>query len=181
MLNSTICILRSSNKPHLSPTLLYLYYRLSSYLSPGKELFMLNCFTCCGRLAGQPNLRTLKTSKGDRDVAEFTLAIPRRYPNANGEFKTDFIDFSAWGALAKKVSVMTKGTVITVQGRLEVHPFTDKDGNKRSRSVIVTDTLQEIKGKVVRTSDSFASSPTNDSSSPNGNYEPIEEVEDLPF
>jgi single stranded DNA-binding protein len=62
--------------------------------------------------------------------------------NENGEKETDFIDCVAWRATGEFVSkYFTKGTMIVVSGRLQIRPWTDKEGNKRRTAEIVADNV----------------------------------------
>ena len=91
---------------------------------------MLNHITIMGRLTRDPELR--RTGSGIA-VASFTLAVDRDFaPKDGGERETDFIDCVAWRQTGEVVSkYFAKGRMAVVSGRLEVRPWTDKDGNKR--------------------------------------------------
>ena len=50
---------------------------------------MMNQFCCVGRLVSDPEKQT---SENGKSYLNFTLAVPRSYKNADGEYETDFID-----------------------------------------------------------------------------------------
>ena len=101
---------------------------------------MLNHITIMGRLTRDPELR--RTGSGIA-VASFTLAVDRDFGGRDGgERETDFIDCVAWRQTGEFVSkYFTKGRMAVVSGRLQIRPWTDKDGNKRRTAEIVADNV----------------------------------------
>ena len=99
---------------------------------------MLNHITIMGRLTRDPELR--RTGSGVA-VASFTVAVDRDFGGRDGgEKETDFIDCVAWRATGEFVSkYFTKGSMIVVSGRLQIRPWTDKEGNKRRSAEVVAD------------------------------------------
>lgn len=101
---------------------------------------MLNMIVIMGRLTRNPELR--RTGSG-LAVASFSIAVERDFPNKEtGEREVDFIDCVAWRQTGEFVSKwFTKGSMIVVSGRLQIRPWTDKDGNKRRTAEIVADNV----------------------------------------
>ena len=101
---------------------------------------MLNRTTIMGRLVRDPDYRT--TGNGT-SVVNFTVAVDRDFTGANGSAKeTDFIDCVAWKKTAEFVTkYFAKGSMIVVDGRLEIRNWTDKDGNKRRSAEIVANSV----------------------------------------
>lgn len=99
---------------------------------------MLNHITLMGRLVADPELRT--TPQGV-PVATIRLAVDRDFRNKQtGERETDFINVVAWRQTAEFVSrYFTKGRMAVVEGRLQIRPYTDRDGNKRTAAEVVAD------------------------------------------
>lgn len=96
---------------------------------------MLNHIVLMGRLTRDPELR--RTQSGTA-VASFALAVDRDFKGQDGEKETDFIDIVAWRNTAEFVSkYFTKGRMAVVEGRLQIRPWTDKDGNKRRSAEVV--------------------------------------------
>ena len=97
---------------------------------------MLNHITIMGRLTRDPELRN--TGSGV-PVASFTVAVDRDFvPKDGGEKQTDFIDCVAWRSTGEFIAkYFTKGSMIVVDGRLEIRDWTDKEGNKRRSAEIV--------------------------------------------
>ena len=90
---------------------------------------MLNHIVLMGRLTRDVELRT---TQSDVSVASFTLACDRDFGGRDGEKETDFIDCVAWRSTADfAAKYFAKGRMAVVSGRLQIRPWTDKEGNKR--------------------------------------------------
>lgn len=90
-----------------------------------------------GRLTRDPEL---KHTPAGVPVASFSLAVDRKF---NRE-EADFIPIIAWRKTAEFVAkYFRKGQrVIISQARIRVDPYTDKDGNKRTRFEVVADEVE---------------------------------------
>lgn len=101
---------------------------------------MLNKIFLMGRLTRDPELRYTQSQTA---VASFTIAVDRDFSNKeSGEKETDFIDIVAWRNTAEFVSkYFAKGRMAVVVGRLQIRPWTDKEGNKRKATEVVADTV----------------------------------------
>ena len=100
---------------------------------------MLNKIFIMGRLTRDPELR--RTQSGT-PVTSFSLAVDRDYKTQSGEKETDFIDVVAWRATAEFVAkYFTKGRMAIVEGRLQIRPWTDKEGNSRRSAEVVADNI----------------------------------------
>lgn len=96
---------------------------------------MLNVAIIMGRLTRDPELR--RTNSG-KPVASFTVAVDRDYAPEGQEKETDFIDCVAWNGTAEFVEkYFKKGSMIVVNGRLQLRNWTDKEGNKRRTAEIL--------------------------------------------
>lgn len=98
-----------------------------------------------GNLTRDPQLRYLPSQMA---VAEFGLAMNRRYRTANGEDReeTTFVDCSAFGKTGELINqYFTKGRPIFIEGRLKYDQWEDKQGGgKRSRLTVVVDNFQFV-------------------------------------
>lgn len=100
---------------------------------------MLNKIFIMGRLTRDPELR--RTNNGTA-VTSFTLAVDRDFKNADGTKETDFIDVVSWRSTAEFAAKhFTKGRMAVVEGRLQMRDWTDKNGNKRRNSEVITDNV----------------------------------------
>lgn len=88
-----------------------------------------------GRVVRDPEVRNVKTAKGDVAVAKFALALNRSYKDANGESKenTDFVDCELWASGAEFFAEHAKkGARVLVEASVRQNKWEDADGNKRS-------------------------------------------------
>jgi len=101
---------------------------------------MLNHIVIMGRLVADPELRTTPSGV---TVATFRVACDRDFKNKQtGERETDFVNVVVWRQTAEFVSrYFTKGRMAVVEGRLQIRPYTDRDGNKRSATEVVADNV----------------------------------------
>lgn len=78
---------------------------------------MLNQTVLVGRLVGDVEVKEIEEGK---KVSYITLAIPRSYKNADGEYETDFIPCTLWNGIAQNTAeYCKKGDIVGVKGRLE--------------------------------------------------------------
>lgn len=97
----------------------------------------MNSVKLSGRLTRDPEL---KQTPAGVPVASFSLAVDRKF---NRE-EADFIPITAWRKTAEFVAkYFHKGQrVIISEGRIRVTPYTDRDGNKRTRFDVVADEVE---------------------------------------
>ena len=102
----------------------------------------LNRVVLVGRLTHDPELRTTTTGK---QVTDFQIAVQKRFKPQDGSPDADFFRVSAWGQTAEfVVNYLTKGRLVSVDGRLESRKFTDKDGNNREVVQVVADNVNGL-------------------------------------
>ena len=96
-----------------------------------------------GNLTRDPQVKHLPSQMV---VAEFGLAVNRRYRTAAGEDKEEvaFVDCTAFGRQAETISqYCTKGKPIFVEGRLKFDTWDDRGGaGKRSKLTVVVENFQ---------------------------------------
>lgn len=99
-----------------------------------------NTVTLVGNLTRDPELRF---TTGGRGVAQFGLAVNRRYQQ-NGEWQdqTSYFNIVAWGTLGENVAAtLTKGMRVIVSGRLEQREYQTREGDKRTAIEINADEI----------------------------------------
>ena len=70
-----------------------------------------------GRLTREPEL---KTTGSGTSVCSFTLAVQRRFKNAEGEYEADFINCVAWRGTAEFIyKHFGKGSQIGITGSIQ--------------------------------------------------------------
>lgn len=103
----------------------------------------LNKVMLAGNLTRDPQVRFFAN---ERAVADFGLAINRRFKTNDGQQKdeTTFVDVECWGRTAELVGqYLTKGRPAYIEGRLKLDQWDDKEsGQKRSKLKVVADTVQ---------------------------------------
>ena len=90
-----------------------------------------------GRLTAKPELRYTASNV---PFTRFSLAVNRTFSNGNGERETDFLNIIVWRKQAENVcNYLNKGSLVSVEGRIQTGSYDDKDGNKRYTTDIVAD------------------------------------------
>lgn len=97
----------------------------------------MNSVKLSGRLTRDPEL---KQTQAGVPVASFGLAVDRKF----NRDEADFIPITAWRKTAEFVAkYFHKGQrVIISEGRIRVTPYTERDGNKRTRFEVVADEVE---------------------------------------
>ncbi len=134
-----------------------------------------------GRLTRDPELRT--TGSGV-SVCSFTIAINRRFKNAEGNYDADFINCVAWRQQAELISkYFTKGRMIGVSGSIQTRNY-DRDGQRVYVTEVVVDEVDFVEsrpqGESAPASTPAANSNTNSFGAEDG-FIPMPADDDLPF
>jgi single-strand DNA-binding protein len=99
-----------------------------------------NSVTVTGNATREPELRFTPSGQA---VASFGIAVNRRWQNRQTqewEEAVSFFDVTAWAQLAENTAEsVSKGTRVTVTGRLDQRSWENQDGEKRSKVEIVAD------------------------------------------
>lgn len=113
---------------------------------------MLNKAILVGRLTRDPEL---KSTQSGVSVLNFTVAVPRRFKDANGERQSDFINCVAFRQTAEFIANwFKKGNVISVDGSIQTRNY-ERDGQR----VYVTEVMVDNAGFVEGRRDSEYNSP----------------------
>ena len=95
-----------------------------------------------GNLGGDPEART--TTNG-MNVVNFSLATTEKW---KGESKTEWHKIVVFGKLAEICEkFLRKGSSVYIEGRIQTRGWEDKEGNKRSSTEIVANTMQMLGDK----------------------------------
>ncbi len=108
----------------------------------------------------------------------FTVAVQRRFANADGEREADFLNCTAWRQTAEFISkYFKKGSKICVVGSIQTRSYDGQDGQRKFTTDIVVDEAEFAGSK----SDNSNSESSNaGGNKPQAKLEPVEE-DDLPF
>lgn len=93
-----------------------------------------------GNLGHNPELKIVNKSK----LTELSIAVNefKRYRNGETRTKTQWHKVIVWGKLAEMVKEHSKkGSKLLVEGRLNVKSFIDKNGIKRTSTLVVAEEI----------------------------------------
>ncbi len=104
---------------------------------------MLNVVVLIGRLVADPELRY--TPNGV-PVTSLRVAVDRRFrAGDSGEKQTDFFDVTVWNKSAEfAANYLTKGSLISIEGRLQQRTWVQQDGQKRSKVDVIANSIQGL-------------------------------------
>lgn len=125
-----------------------------------------------GRLTRDPEL---KSTANGTNVCSFSVAVNRRYKNAEGNYDADFINCTAWRQTAEFVSkYFTKGRMIGVIGNIQTRNYDDKDGKKVYVTEVAADEVYFVESKGDNNNNTAPVADVND-------FAPIDDTDELPF
>ena len=97
----------------------------------------MNAVSLIGRLTKDLDLKYTSTGKA---VATGTIAVNRRFKNAQGESEADFINIQIWDKAAENFANFTrKGSLVGITGRIQTRNYENKEGQR----VYVTEVVAE--------------------------------------
>ncbi len=140
-----------------------------------------------GRLTRNPEIRI--SQKSQIKVANFTLAVNRKYVAQGEERQTDFINIVAYSKNAEFVEKYLKqGIQICVCGRIQTRTYEDSNGQKRYITEIVAEEIDfadSLRKEKADESILYSSSSVNETNTKIEDVEITEEStlcsDDLPF
>jgi len=100
-----------------------------------------------GNLGRDPEIKTFENGS---KLAKFSMATKEEYTTRTGEKASDtqWHYVTAWGKIADRIeSELSKGSFVSIEGRLVTRNYTDKNGVKKYITEIVANDLV-INGKV---------------------------------
>lgn len=142
----------------------------------------MNKVVLMGRLTKDPEVR-YSTGENATAIARFTVAVNRKFKNAEGNYEADFINCVAFGKSAEFIEkYFAKGSMIALSGRIQTGSYTNKDGVKvYTTDVVVEDT--EFAGSKNEGGSSGTSGRNTRTGSRDDDFMsiPDDESEELPF
>ena len=97
---------------------------------------MLNQVVMVGRLTSDPKVEISESGKKFTNVS---LAVPRSYKNADGEYETDFIDCVLFDSLSYNTTeYCKKGDLVGIKGRLQTNTY-EVDGETKKKTSVVAE------------------------------------------
>ncbi|MDE7191226.1 MAG: single-stranded DNA-binding protein [Clostridia bacterium] len=130
----------------------------------------MNIAVLTGNLTRDPEFMTTQSGVA---LCKFSIAVQRKYSDANGEKSVDFFDCVAWRQTAEFCHKhLKKGKRVTVSGSLATNEYTANDGAKRKNINVVVDDVDIAFTKAIN--------EEQDQKINNADLTPVDE-DDLPF
>ena len=129
----------------------------------------MNKVVLIGRLTRDPELRY---TSSNIPSATFSLAVNRPFQNQNGVREADFINIVMWRKQAETAKkYLTKGSLISIEGRIQTINYDGADGKKVYVTEVVADNFEflETKGQKTSTPMSDVSNDIEYSNAPSTN------------
>ena len=122
-----------------------------------------------GRLTKDPEL---KTTTSGVSITSFTVAVNRRFKNADGNYDADFINCVAWRQQAEFICKhFGKGSLIGLEGSIQTRNYDNKDGQKVYVTEVAVDGVEFVGGK----------QPSKNEPEFGSGFLPIDNNDDVPF
>ncbi|MFH1744518.1 MAG: single-stranded DNA-binding protein [bacterium] len=141
----------------------------------------MNRIILIGRLTRDPDVKYTNSGVA---VANFSLAVDRRFKNAQGERETDFINLVAWRKTAELCGqYLSKGRQVAVEGSLQMRKYQTQQGENRTVYEVVADSVQFLGDRGSGGSGGTPPPPSDGDVPPNLSEGPASEDQDddLPF
>ena len=98
-----------------------------------------------GNLTRDPELAVTNSGVS---VCRFSIAVSRRFSNAEGEREADFFNIVVWRAQGENChKYLKKGSKCAVTGSLQNRSYDAQDGTKRTITEIVADEVEFLTSK----------------------------------
>lgn len=105
----------------------------------------MNKVVLIGRLTRDPELRY---TSSNLPSATFSLAVNRPFQNQNGVREADFINIVMWRKQAETAKkYLTKGSLISIEGRIQTRNYDGADGKKVYVTEVVADNFEFLETK----------------------------------
>lgn len=98
-----------------------------------------------GRLTKEPEV---KLTQNQTQFCNFTIAVDRRFKDANGQRQADFINCVAWRQTAVFIQkYFHKGNRIGVVGSIQTRSFEDQNGQKHFITEVIVDEAEFVESQ----------------------------------
>ncbi|MEB3188146.1 MAG: single-stranded DNA-binding protein [bacterium] len=100
----------------------------------------MNSVVLVGRAGADPEIKYFESG---RMRSTFNLAVDRPVKRTEGQDTTDWFRIEIWGKDAERAKEwIRKGSLLGIQGRLEISKWTDKNGQKQEMFIISASTFR---------------------------------------
>ena len=129
-----------------------------------------------GRLTKDPEIRYTQTN--NTLVANFTLAVNRRFAKETDEIKADFIPIIAWAKTGEFCSkYFKKGQQVGIIGRIQTRNWEDEQGVKHYATEVIAEEVYFAESKREDVFDQYGNTFSGNSQN---DFE-VSSSDDLPF
>lgn len=98
-----------------------------------------------GNLTKDPEL---KETQSGIFVCKFSIAVNRKFQNADGERETDFFNITAWRGTAETIArYCKKGNKLFVEGNIQIRKYEDEEGISRTSIDITANEVEFLTSK----------------------------------
>lgn len=102
----------------------------------------MNIIMITGNLSRDPEAHTTQSGVS---TSTFTVAVQRRFKNAQGQREADFLTVVAWRQTADFCNrYLSKGRKVAVTGSVQTRSYTAQDGSKRYVTEIIADHVETL-------------------------------------
>lgn len=128
-----------------------------------------------GNLTKDPEL---KETQSGISVCKFSIAVNRKFQNADGERETDFFNITAWRGTAESIAkYCKKGNKLLVEGSIQLRKYEDEEGVSRTSIDITANEVEFLTPKSRQDDDEEP--PVRKKGRPE--LPPVDDDDDLPF
>ncbi len=141
----------------------------------------LNKAMIIGRLTRDPESRT--TPQGT-NVTSFSIATNFIWSDASGnkQEKVEYHNIVAWRKLGEICAqYLQKGRRVYIEGRIQTHSYTDKNGVQKTRTEIIADNMIMLESKGGSNPSSNMSMPQNAANEAKEDTKEEINIEEVPF
>ena len=111
-----------------------------------------------GRLTKDPEV---KLTSNQTQFCNFTVAVDRRFKDANGQRQADFINCVAWRQTAVFIQkYFHKGNRIGLVGSIQTRSYDDQNGQKRFITEVVVDEAEFVESSGGVSGDGYRQEPS---------------------
>lgn len=105
----------------------------------------MNKIIIIGNVCAKPEAHT--TQSGITN-SRFTVAVQRKFKNADGNYDADFLTVVAWRQTADFCNkYLDKGRKVAVEGSIQTRSYTAQDGSKRYATEIIAESVEAVGGR----------------------------------
>lgn len=123
----------------------------------------------------------LNTTQSGNNNCKFTLAVNRKFKDANGEKQADFISCVAWRNQAEFLNnYCSKGNQVAVEGRIQTGSYDKDDGTKVYTTDIIVSSVVSLEKRDDNNTQQPAAHTPQQHQSPVTTTPPVDD-DDLPF